>query len=84
MTLGALLAGREVQRRFGAVLDGKSVLHVLIAAGVAVLVGRVWPTHGFFGGKIGTLVSMCVVGAAYLVVMAPALRPSELRRARAA
>jgi stage V sporulation protein B len=82
MTLGVLLAGRAVQRRFGAVIGWSTPLRVGVAVLVAAAVGRVWPTSGIFGGKVGTLMSLCAVGLAYLAVMAPELKPSELRKLR--
>jgi stage V sporulation protein B len=83
MTIGMLLAGAAVRQRFGAVFDPMSALRVLGGVGAAALVGRFWPTAGFLGGKVGTLISLMVIGAAYLVVVSPDLRPGELRRLRA-
>ena len=83
MTVGMLLAAAAVRRRFGAVFDPMSALRVAAAAGTATLVGRFWPSAGFLGGKLGTLISLAVIGLVYLVVVSPDLRPAELRRLRA-
>jgi stage V sporulation protein B len=82
MLVGLLLAARDVHRRFGGVLSPASALRVVAAVGAGAAVGRFWPTSGFLGGKLGTLVSLAVIGLAYLVVVSPDLRPSELRRLR--
>jgi stage V sporulation protein B len=82
MTLGTLLAALAVRRRFGAVFDGASALRVVIAAALCLFVGRFWPTSGFLGGKIGTLLSLAALGILYLVAVSRDLRPSELRRLR--
>ena len=82
MTLGAVLAGWAVHRRFGAVIGWGTPVRVLVASVVALGVGRAWPSAGFLGGKVGTLLSLCAVGLAYLAVVSPELKPSELRRLR--
>ncbi|MEO6950798.1 MAG: oligosaccharide flippase family protein [Polyangia bacterium] len=82
MTLGALLAGWAVHKRFGAVIGWATPVRVLIASVVGLGVGRAWPNTGFLGGKVGTLLSLCAIGVAYLAVVSPELRPSELRRLR--
>ena len=82
MTLGALLAGRAVRKRFGAVIGWGTPVRVVIASIAALGVGRAWPNVGFLGGKVGTLLSLCTVGLTYLAVVSPELRPSELRRLR--
>ncbi len=83
MIVGMLLAGGAVRRRFGAVLPTATALRVLLATAACAAVGRAWPTAGFLGGKVGTLLSLGAIGLAFLAVVSPDLRPSELRRLRA-
>jgi hypothetical protein len=83
MIVGMVLAGIEVRRHFGAVIDARTPILTLVAAGAAIGVGRLWPTHGIYGGKVGTLLSLCLIGAIYLLFVSPELRPNALRRLRA-
>jgi stage V sporulation protein B len=83
MLFGVVLAGVAVYRRFGAVMPLSTAIRVIAAMAVAAVVGRLWPTHGMFGGKVGTLLSLIATGIAYLAVVSPELRPSQLRALRA-
>ncbi len=84
MGAGLVLSGLFLMRHFGAFIPPLSVLRVSLAAAAAFAVGHVWPTRGFFGGKVGTLASMSACGLAFLVVVLASgeLRLSELRRLR--
>jgi stage V sporulation protein B len=82
MTFGMVLAAIGVKKRFGAVFDPASALRVLVATGLAAGVAHFWPSTGFLGGKVGTLLSLCVIGAVYLIAVSRDLHPSELRRLR--
>ena len=83
MTVGLVLAGIAVHKRFGAVIGIATPVRVAIGAALAMTVGHFWPTSGFLAGKVGTLLSMIAVAVAYLAVLAPELSPSELRKLRA-
>jgi len=84
MGAGLLLSGVWVLRTFGAFLSPLSLVRTGLASAAAWGVGRVWPTHGLLGGKVGTLASLSVCGLAFLVVAIGSgeLRPSELRALR--
>jgi stage V sporulation protein B len=84
MVFGFVLSAAYLQREFGASLSPLNVVRVALAAGAAIAVGRVWPTTGFFGGKVGTLASSAACGVAFLVVAVGSgeLRPGELKRLR--
>jgi hypothetical protein len=83
MGVGVILAGAAVHRRFGAVIGLRTPVLVLIASAAAVGVGRAWPQGGFLGGKLGTLISLAVIGGIYLLFVSPELSPSQLRKLRA-
>ncbi len=84
MLLGFVLSGLYLRRAFGVFLPLLTVARVALCTAAAALVGRVWPTHGFLGGKVGTLLSLCVIGSMFLAVavISGELRPAELRRQR--
>jgi stage V sporulation protein B len=82
MTFGMILAALAVKKRFGAVFDPGSAVRVLVAVGLAAALAHFWPQTGFLGGKVGTLLSLCVTGGVYLIAVSRDLRPSELRRLR--
>jgi O-antigen/teichoic acid export membrane protein len=86
MFAGLLLSGLFLLRSFGAFLPPLSLLRVSAATAAAYAVGRYWPTTGFLGGKLGTLVSMSCCGLAFLMVAVGSgeLRPAELKRLRKA
>ncbi len=83
MLVGLTLAGFAVKRRFGAVIGLRTPLLTLVASAAAIGVGRAWPQTGFLGGKLGTLLSLGVIGSIYLLFVSPELRPSQLRQLRA-
>jgi hypothetical protein len=65
-------------------LSGSTLARVGAAAATAAGVGKLWPTAGFLGGKVGTLISMAVCAVAFVgvAVASGELRPSELRKLR--
>lgn len=84
MALGLLIVGFYLARTFGAFLAPLSVVRVAAASAAAVGVGYVWPSTGFLGGKVGTLLSLAACGLAYIAVAVGSgeLRPAELLRLR--
>lgn len=84
MLFGLLLAGVAVWRRFGAIAPLGTTVRAVLGFIAALVVGHFWPAHGFFVRPLGTLASLVVTALAYLVCVAPDLRPSELRALRAA
>jgi hypothetical protein len=84
MALALSLSGLFLFRAFGAFLPLMTILRTALAAGAAFGLGRVWPTTGFFGGKLGTLAWMSVCGIVFLTVavVSGELRPSEIKRLR--
>ena len=86
MAVGMLASGVWLYRQFGAFLSLLSVARVAVCVAVAFGVGRLWPNSGFLGGKVGTLLSMCAMGAAFLstALVSRELDVSELLRARRA
>jgi hypothetical protein len=86
MALGTLLSGVYLMRHFGAFLPLLSVARVALSAVAALGVAHFWPTHGLFGGKLGSLVSVSVIGMVFLAVAVASgeLRPKELLRLRRA
>jgi stage V sporulation protein B len=84
MAFGLCVAGLYLLRDFGAFLSPLSIARTAVAAAAAVVVGRFWPTAGFLGGKVGTLLSASACGTVFLaVVMASGeLRIGELLRLR--
>jgi hypothetical protein len=85
MAVGLVAAGVYVRRVFGAFVPPLTLARVGLASLAALAVGRLWPTAGALGGKVGTLVSCAVAGSAFLAVAVGTgeLRLSELRRSRA-
>lgn len=65
MTIGAVVAGGTVLRRFGALVPVATVARVAVAAAAAVAVGRAIGDHG----KMVTLGAAIAVFATYLVVL---------------
>lgn len=84
MAFGLVLSGLYLLREFGAFLSPISVARTGAATAAALVIGRFWPTAGFLGGKVGTLLSMSVCGIVFLVVAVGSgeLRPAELMRLR--
>ena len=84
MLFGTLLSGFYLKRQFGVFISLATVVRVTLAATAALAVGHLWPAHGFFAGKLGTLVSSGVIGTVFLVVCVASgeLRPSELKQLR--
>lgn len=86
MAAGLAISGAYLLRTFGAFLSLVTLGRVALAAGAAVAVGRLWPTTGFLGGKVGTLASMAACGLAFLTVAVASgeLRPKEILALRKA
>jgi O-antigen/teichoic acid export membrane protein len=84
MTFGLVLSGVYLRRTFGAFLPPLSVARVALGVLGALAVGRLWPTGGALGGKLGTLLSAAASGTAFVVVAVASgeLRPGELKRLR--
>jgi stage V sporulation protein B len=84
MALGVVISGVYLRREFGAFLPPLSVARTALSVAAALAVGRLWPSTGLLGGKLGTLVSCAACALAYLVVAVASgeLRPAELRRLR--
>jgi O-antigen/teichoic acid export membrane protein len=84
MLFGTLLSGVYLMRNFGAFIAPITVVRVALSTAAALGVARLWPAHGFFAGKLGTLVSSGVIGLAFLsvAVISGELRPAELMRLR--
>jgi stage V sporulation protein B len=86
MAFGLVLSAVYLVRAFGAFLPVLSVARTAAAAAAGIAVGRVWPTTGFLGGKLGTLLSCAAIGSTFLAIAVATgeLRPSELRKLRKA
>jgi stage V sporulation protein B len=86
MGLGVVGFLAACRRAFGAALPPVSLARVSLAAAGAVALARLWPAGGFLGGKVGTLLSVAGVGAAFvaLVVAIGEVRPRELLASRRA
>jgi stage V sporulation protein B len=84
MAFGLILSGLYLMREFGAFLQPLSIARTGLATAATLAIGRFWPTTGFLGGKVGTLMSCAVGGTAFLVVAVASgeLRPAELMRLR--
>ncbi len=84
MLVGVVLSGIYLRRAFGTFLPLLTVGRVALCTGAAALVGHFWPTHGFLGGKVGTLFAMAALGLTFIVVafVTGELHPAELRRQR--
>ncbi|HZS36478.1 MAG TPA: polysaccharide biosynthesis C-terminal domain-containing protein [Polyangia bacterium] len=76
MAFGVLLSSLYLQRQLGASLPLVSIARVAAASAAAVGVGRFWPSGGFLGGKLGTLIACAASGSAFLAV---AIGLGELR-----
>jgi O-antigen/teichoic acid export membrane protein len=86
MGVGLVLSGLFLLRHFGAFLPPLSLVRVAASSACAFAVGHFWPTTGFLGGKLGTLISMSACGLTFLVIAIGSgeLRPAELKRLRKA
>jgi stage V sporulation protein B len=86
MTFGLLASGLYLMRDFGAFLQPMSLVRTGLAVIAVLAVGRVWPSTGFLGGKVGTLVACAVSAVVFLVVAVGSgeLRPKEILRSRRA
>jgi stage V sporulation protein B len=82
MAFGLVASSLVVLREFGALIPPLSVVRIAASVAAALAVGRFWPTAGFLGGKLGTLVQMSASGIAFLVVAVASgeLRLRDLRR----
>lgn len=76
MAIGVVLFGLYIRATFGAFVGPLSIARTALAAACGVAVGRVWPVHGFLGGKVGTILSSAAIG---LVFLAVAVGSGELR-----
>jgi stage V sporulation protein B len=84
MVFGLVLSLAYLQREFGAALGVIHLVRTSLAAVAALAVGRAWPTSGFLGGKVGTLIAAAASGLAFLgvAIVSGELRPAELARLR--
>jgi O-antigen/teichoic acid export membrane protein len=84
MGVGLLLAAALLYRHFGAVVPLSSLLRTALAIAAAVGVGRLWPSSGALGGKLGTLASLAAVGGVFVLVSVGSreLVPRELLQQR--
>jgi stage V sporulation protein B len=82
MAFGLVASALYLLREFGAVVAPLSILRVGVCVAAALAVGRVWPSTGFLGGKLGTLVQMACSAIAFTVVAIGSgeLRLADLRR----
>jgi stage V sporulation protein B len=80
MAVGLCATGVYLHRAFGGFIRLSSIARTGVASAVTVAVGRLWPTTGFLGGKLGTLVSLAALGLVFLaaVIGSGELRPREL------
>jgi stage V sporulation protein B len=84
MLLGLILFCVYLQRTFGTSLRPLPVARVVLCALAGIVIGRLWPTAGPLGGKVGTLLSTAVVAGAFLAaaIATGELRPRELLASR--
>jgi stage V sporulation protein B len=84
MALGLILMLGELVRRFGAGLPPLTLVRVGLAIAAAAALGRFWPTGGFLGSRLGTLIAAALAGLVYIVVvvLTREVRPREIVASR--